>query len=157
MRIRYIRKNANGLSLNRESIRIHNHSYDSRGPEDDKDYGSSNPFLTLGYETNVYAMTMGGGCDSFYIREPRFNTITHFPAICFEVLDSRVSKHWHLRRRFIPSRDGYFPREPYVDTVFAIEEWIKEPRFLEFLVDDKERELGIMNKMIKLMDAEFLR
>ncbi len=156
MRVKYIRKNANDLSLNRHSHRLYASSYDSRGPDEDKDYGGKNPFLKLGYEANVYAMKIRGECTSFYIMEPKFNTMTHFPSLCFEILDNRVSKYWHIDRDFVPRGEGNFPREPFEITVFAIREWIEEPRFLEFLVDDRERELGIMNKMIELMDEEFL-
>ena len=156
MRVKYVRKNANGLGLGRPLLRETNYLYDSRGPENNKDYGSKNRFLTLGHEANVYAISIRRDCTSFYIKEPHYNTVTHFPSICFDIIDKRISKYWQIKSNIVPPTNGNFPEPAFERTVFAIAEWIEEPRFLEYLVDDKERELGIMNAMIKLMDEEFL-
>lgn len=137
-------------------LRETDYLYDSRGPADSKDYGCKNSFLTLGYEANVYAISIRRDCTSFYIREPHYDTITHFPSICFDIVDNRISKYWHLKSNIVPPRNGNFPEAAFERTVFAIKEWIEEPRFLEYLVDDRERELSIMNAMAKLMDEEFL-
>lgn len=155
MRIKFVRRNGNGLDISRAMLRETDYIYDSRGPENDKDYGSKNRFLSLGFEANVYAISFRRDCTSYYIREPIYDTITHFPSVCFDIVDSRISKYWHVKNYLVPQSDGHFPKDAFEKTVFAIEEWIKEPRFLEFLVDDKEREVTIMNKMCKLMDEEF--
>ena len=153
MKVRFERKNLNGLEISPLALSMYNDTYDRHNDSENKDYRGN--MISVGHEAIVYAMNISGPCAKFYIREPKTNSITHFPAPCFKILDNRVSRYWNIRRELLPKRDGVFPLEPREYTTFAIKEWIEEPRFLEFLVDEKEREIKIMNKMAALMDREF--
>ena len=153
MRVKFARKNATGLGLGQNVVDLYNESYDRHGSENDKDYSLND--LTIGYESNVYAMVIRRQCTSFYILEPKFNTVAHYPAFCFDIIDNRMSQYWCIRRRIIDPKNYSGQGDAFERTTFAIKEWIEEPRFLEFLVDTKERELRIMNEMIELMDQEF--
>lgn len=96
----------------------------------------------------VYAMTTRDGFPYYYVsRKGRADDWFFTPALCFEIIDDRPSKLWHLKIRSFP--DGGLPK-----ITLAIREWIEEPMFFSNVVDCRERELKIMSAAARAMDAE---
>ena len=70
MRVKFVRRNGNGLDISRAMLRETDYLYDSQGDENDKNYARKNHLLELGFEANVYALSMRRDCISYYIKEP---------------------------------------------------------------------------------------
>ena len=152
MKVRCIRKNTRALSVSRKAIEFFNFTYDRNNSEEEKCYTSCH----IGYETSVFAVVSFDGHQIYYIRDQRFGDITHAPSICFEIIDARVSKYWSIKTRYVDVAGQFHPLAPrYSKTIMAIKEWIEEPRFLEFYVDGKSREVGIMEEAANKMESEF--
>lgn len=111
--------------------------------------------LYEGFEGTVYALKIRGPVRSYYLKEPKAGSYTHFPAIAFDILDPRISRYWECEHKVYnePGRNRRFDQTEIM--TFAIKEWFSEPDFLLNLVEEKEREMAIMNRMAKLMDEEF--
>ena len=146
-----MRSNAEGLSIGQEAIDFYDSLHDLGAPSGRKTYRPAK----LGYESHVYAIWINGGHISYYIRDPRFGDICHSPSICFEVIDPRVSNYWQIKHDYIKAIGKHALGEVFPRTWFAIKEWIEEPRFLEFYIDGKEREVAILESAAKLIEDEF--
>lgn len=72
------------------------------------------------------------------------------PSICFDIVDGRPSSLWHFKSYISQHRSD----QVFV-TKLAIKEWFDEPTFLERLVEDQAREVGIMTQAAAFMDVEF--
>jgi len=120
--------------------------------QDSKYHGNT---LYDGFEGTVYALKKRGLITSYYLKEPKFGSYTHFPAIAFDILDPRISRYWEFRH-IVHNLSGRNRRFDQIEIMtFAIKEWLSEPHFLLNLVEEEEREMAIMDRMAKLMDEEF--
>lgn len=109
--------------------------------------------MQIGQTYTVHAIIFSSGYPYYYVpyRHRGHDCWRHVPSFCFEVIDDRLSKLWHIGVR---ASYGNAPSFPLVTTL-AIKEWIDEPQFFERLVDCKERELRIFTEAAAAMDVEF--
>lgn len=154
MKVRFIRHSLEGLPLSHQAVEHYHHIYTQGGP-----YGSQNDLggglLHIGYEATVYALSITECVTRYFIREPKHGSITHFAAPAFDIVDGRVSSYWHYQRKIIPETVSVFPKPATEHALFAIQEWIEEPRFHEGVVEGWERETAIMEAKAAMMDNEF--
>jgi hypothetical protein len=106
----------------------------------------------IGTEYTVYAVSIYRACPFYCVNVPRGwgDRWGQIPSICFDIIDPRPSQFWHFEAKVIRSGGN-----EVFSSRLAIPEWINEPRFLEYLVDDREREVAIFAAATAKMDAEF--
>ena len=103
--------------------------------------------LTLGASYVVYAIKIYTARPFYFVKySPEDSRWRLVPALCFEIVDSRVSKLWSYQMRAGEGR--------YITTV-AIKDWIEQPSFFGRLVNHCEPEMDIMRRAVSLMEAEF--
>ena len=151
MKVRYVKPDSEILSVGDDALTYYDSLHNLKAPSVRNPYWPNK----IGYESHVYAIKIKGGHISYYVRDPLTGDIFHSPAICYEVIDPRMSRYWHIKHGYVKPK-GYSPLGSiFPSTWIAIEEWIKEPRFLEFYVDGREREVSIMEAAAKKIEAEF--
>ena len=153
MKVRCIKTNSEDLAIGRDAVSYFDSLHDLGRPSEQKTYTPT----VIGYESHVYAIKIKNGHASYYIKHPKFGDLVHVPSVCFEILDPRISKLWCIDHDYVEvvGRRQELLGEFCSRTTMAIKEWIDEPRFLEFYLDGKEREVRIMNNAVRQMDAEF--
>lgn len=155
MKVRFIRDSLDGIGLDRHDLEHFRYIYGGFDPVRGGPTGLGRNVIKIGYEATVYAMAIRGPVTQYFIREPRHGSITHFAAPAFDVVDNRISSLWHYRRKIVPESGSFFPRPTVEYALFAIQEWIDEPRFHEGVVEEWDREFAIMNAKAAFMDHEF--
>lgn len=106
-------------------------------------------WVTVGNEYTVYAIVIYSGRPFYFVRlDNGQNDLRLVPALCFEVLDGRISSLW--RYQFETSQ-----AKKRVDATFAIEQWVEQDSFFERVLESKQPERRIMMDAVARMDVEF--
>lgn len=81
-------------------------------------------------------------CDEFFNGYPSI-----YPYTLFELVDSRVSRHWHV------SVNNINDAKPTLELSFP--EWLDDPFFYNSLIDGESKSVQIFSDYKLLMDLEF--
>ena len=112
-------------------------------PEIDSIHTVHGMYIIRGYP--YYWLRVSGGAR--YRSKPTWQM---FPSVCFDVIDSRVSKYWVSDVRVIERQGDQFFR-----CMFGIDKWINEPGFWERVVDGDKDAHDTMTMASYMMDMEF--
>src|SRR6476661_5382396 len=99
--------------------------------------------VTIGKTYLVYALISFSNQVWYYIADDHYGWYpAGMPAPLFQVVDSRVSKHWGTR---ISERDRG------TDVLIAFEEWLSIPWFYDRLTDREDKEVEIFRERKRQM------
>ena len=103
----------------------------------------------MGTEYLVYALTIRRGQVWYYVLdERRLGYPIWHPAMLFDVVDGRISRHWLFAMPEQGVRDG--------DVLFAFPEWTRDPvGYYDQLSNGDAKALGVFDRFRALMDLEF--
>lgn len=105
-----------------------------------------------GKEYTVYAVTIRRGCPFYFVAGTDiYQSYQSIPAVCFDVMDARLSRYWRIETRVVEHG-----RDQLLHTTLAFREWF-EPMFLANLVDGRPHEVERMRTIAAEMDQEFGR
>ena len=102
--------------------------------------------LKLGEEYTVYGIVFYNNYPFYYVFDDmNDNYPRHFPAVFFEIIDYKLSKHWILSY-------GYKNHES--TSAFLIKDWAEDSSFYEKLIEGEEEQIKKMDYYKKLIDKE---
>jgi hypothetical protein len=105
-------------------------------------------FVTVGRTYLVYAMRFFSNQVWYYIDNDHHLWYPDgIPAPLFQVVDSRLSKHWGVR---VSESDRS------TNVLVAFEEWLSVPLFYDRLSDRRDHEVERFKERKRQMDEEFL-
>ena len=110
MKVRFVRHQKDDVVLSDASFCDYDRLYgvSTEYPEGFPEKGWGRFIIEQGYESTVYAIRVHGTTMTYYIRDPKGPTVTHFPAFSFDVIDNRMSRHWCIKKDIITAKHSIF-------------------------------------------------
>lgn len=106
--------------------------------------------LRIGREYTVYGATIRDNCIWYYLCREHFTYYPRwYPSPFFDVIDSRISRHWVYSYKKLDNYGEAYP-------ILTFSEWANDhPDFYDRLTDEEEEEVEIFSTYKELMDLEF--
>jgi len=110
----------------------------------------------IGSQYTVHGLYIIRGYPYYWLRVPERPNSSHkyiwqmYPSVCFDVIDSRISKFWETKIG-TSERQG----DQFFSAMFGVHRWVHERGFWDDLVDGKQDAHDYMMVAGNCLDAEF--